>query len=66
MPDAEMAALLRAVLDEVCADIPCSETATRERVAERLSEVVRSGHCSVEDLKRAGRDALTRAPTMWP
>ncbi|MET4387481.1 uncharacterized protein YqeY [Bradyrhizobium sp. F1.4.3] len=66
MPDAEIATLLWAVLDDVCADIPPSETATRERVTARLSEVVRSRHCSVEDFKRAGRDALTRAPTMWP
>ena len=66
MPDAEMAALLRAVLDEVCADVPWSETATRERVAASLSEAARMGHCSTEDLRRAGRDALIRAPTMWP
>jgi DNA-binding transcriptional ArsR family regulator len=66
MPDAEMAALLRAVLDDVCADLAPSETATRERVAARLSDLVRSGRCSVNDLRRAGRDALIRAPTMWP
>ena len=66
MPDAEMTALLQAVLEEVCADIPLSDTATRERVAARLSDLVRSGQCSIEDLKRAGRDALIRAPTMWP
>ena len=66
MPDAEMAALLRAVLDEVCVDLAPSEMATRERIAARLSDLVRSGQCSVDDLRRAGRDALTRAPTMWP
>lgn len=66
MPDAEMAALLWAVLDEICADLAPSEAATRERVAARLSDLVRAGHCSVDDLKRAGRDALIRAPTMWP
>jgi hypothetical protein len=66
MPDAEQAALLRAVLDEVCADLDSSDTATRERVAARLCDLMRSGRCSVEELKRAGRDALTRAPTMWP
>jgi hypothetical protein len=62
---AEMAVLLRALLDYVCADLAPSESAPRERVAARLSDVVRSGHCSREDLKRAGRYALTRAPTMW-
>jgi DNA-binding transcriptional ArsR family regulator len=66
MPDAEMAALLRAVLDEVCADLAPSDMATRERIAARLSDLVGSGQCSVDDLRRAGRDALTRAPTMWP
>ena len=65
MPDAEMAALLRAVLDEVCADIAPSDTATRERVAARLSDLVRSGCCSVDELKRVGLDALINAPTMW-
>ncbi|MDN5004432.1 hypothetical protein ACFQZO_26660 [Bradyrhizobium sp. GCM10027634] len=66
MPDAEMAALLQAVLDEVCADLAPFDTATRERVAARLSNRIRSGRCSVDDLKQAGRDALIRAPTMWP
>ena len=66
MPDAEMAALLRAVLDEVCVDLAPSDMATRERVAVRLSDRVRSGQCSLEDLRRAGRDALVHTPTMWP
>ena len=66
MPDAEMTALLQAVLDEVCAELPPWDTTTRERVAARLSDRIRSGHCSVDDLKQAGRDALIRAPTMWP
>lgn len=66
MPDAQIAALLRAVLDDVCAELPPWDTATRERVAAKLRDLVRSGHASIDDLKRAGRDALTRAPTMWP
>ncbi|RXH10869.1 hypothetical protein [Bradyrhizobium guangzhouense] len=66
MPDAEMTALLQAVLDEVCAELPPWDTTTRERVAERLRNLVRSGRSSVDELKRAGRDALIRAPTMWP
>lgn len=65
MPDAEMAALLQVVLDEVCAEIPPRDTATRERVAARLRAAARENRCSLEDLKRAGWDALTRAPTMW-
>lgn len=66
MPDAEMTALLQAVFDEVCAEIPLSDMTTRERVSAKLNDLARSGPCSVEDLKRAGRDALTHAPTMWP
>ncbi|QAU48463.1 hypothetical protein [Bradyrhizobium guangzhouense] len=66
MPDAEMTALLQAVLDEVCADLPPWDTTTRERVAERLRNLVRSGRSSVDELKRVGGDALIRAPTMWP
>jgi hypothetical protein len=66
MPDAEMTALLQAVLDEVCAEIPAWDTTARERVAMKLCDVVRSGCSSVDELKQAGRDALIRAPTMWP
>lgn len=65
MPDAEMTALLRAVLDEVCAEIPPWDATTRERVVARLRAAAREDRCSLEDLKRAGWDALTGAPTMW-
>lgn len=65
MPDAEITALLQAVLDEVCADIPAWDTTTRERVAMRLRATARQDRYSLEDLKRAGQDALIRAPTMW-
>lgn len=65
MPDAEMAALLRAVLDEVCAEIPPWDTTTRDRVAARLRAAAREDRCSLEDLKRAGWQALIRTPTMW-
>ncbi|MDA9433898.1 hypothetical protein [Bradyrhizobium sp. CCBAU 51627] len=65
MSDAEMAALMRAVLDDVCAGLALSETSTRERVAAGLCDLIQSGRCSVEELKRVGRDALTPAPTMW-
>lgn len=63
MPDADRAVLLQAVIDEICAEI--AEAATRERIAAKLREALRADHCSVEDLKRAGRDELMRAPTMW-
>ncbi|WP_342733078.1 hypothetical protein [Bradyrhizobium sp. B117] len=65
MHDAEMAALIQAVLDDVCAGLPLSELATRERVATRLRDAAQTGRRSIEDLKQAARDALVRAPTMW-
>jgi len=63
--DAELTALLCAVLDEVCADVPASDAATRVRVAAKLREASRSERRSIDDLKQIGRDALTSAPTMW-
>ena len=65
MRDAEMAARLQAVLDEVCANLAPTEAGKRERVAAKLRDAVREDGCSLEDLRRAGRDALTHAPTMW-
>lgn len=65
MPDAELAALIQAVLDDVCAGLPLSELAMRERVATRLREAAQTDRRSVEDLKQAARDALVHAPTMW-
>ena len=66
MSDADAAALLRAMLDEICAGLPLSETATRERVAARLRKIVREDCRSLEDLRRVGRNALVHAPTMRP
>jgi hypothetical protein len=62
MPDAETAALLRAVLDEICAGISLSDTSTRTNVASKLLETVRQGTLSIEDLKKAGSQGL-RQPT---
>ena len=61
MFDPATAALLRAVLDEVCANIPQLETSTRTRVASKILEAATKGECSVEDLKEAGREALDDA-----
>lgn len=65
MPDADMVFLLRTVLDEICANVAPSDTAMRERVAAKLRDAAQAASCSIEDLKRAGRDELMRAPTMW-
>jgi hypothetical protein len=58
MPDAETAAVLRAVLNEVCASISPSDTSTRTNVASKLLETVRHGTSSIDDLKKVGMQAL--------
>jgi hypothetical protein len=65
MPDAQTAALLRAILDELCCDIPPFDASTRTNVASQLLARVQQGSSSIEDLKRAGKVALRRPPTMW-
>lgn len=65
MPDAETVALLRAVLDELCASISPFDASTRTKVASKLLEAARAGRSSVEDLKQAGEEVLLRCPTMW-
>ena len=65
MPDAETAAVLRAVLDEVCADLSPFDTVTRTHVASSLLEKTRQAHSSLDDLRQAANNALRRPPTMW-
>ena len=65
MEDRELAVLLRTVLDEVCADIPASETTIRKRVAARIAEAAQKASWSLADLKEAGCNALKSVPTMW-
>ena len=55
-------ALLRAVLDELCENVPRVETSTRAHVASKILEAATKDEWTVEDLKAAGRQAL---PTMW-
>lgn len=65
MPDAETAALLRAVLDEVCADVSPFDTVTRTHVAASLLEKTQQAQSSLEDLRQAAITALRAPPTMW-
>ncbi len=65
MFDAETTALLRAVLDQVCENVPRYETGARTRVASRILEAATHGETSAENLKLIGRKALGDAPTMW-
>ncbi len=65
MFDSETTALLRAVLDELCGDLPQFETSARTRVASKILETAMKDGWSLDDLKEAGRKALESAPTMW-
>lgn len=63
MPDAETAALLRAVLDDVCASFSRWDTSTRANVASKLLETVKQGTSSVEDLRKIGKQMLHQPRT---
>ena len=65
MPDRETAALLRTLLEELCASLAPSDVHTRTKVASRLLETVKQGEASLEELRAAGRRALLQTPTMW-
>lgn len=65
MPDPETAALLRSVLDELCADEPGFAANSKVDVATRLLEAVKQGRSSIDDLKAAGMSGLRQTPTMW-
>ncbi len=65
MFDSETTALLRAVLDELCGDLPQLETSARTRVASKILETAMKDGWSLDDLKEAGRKALRGGPTMW-
>lgn len=65
MPDPTTAALLRAVIDEVCEDVPHHETGARARVTFKILEAAARGDTSPDQLRQIGRAALCDAPTMW-
>lgn len=64
MFDSVTTALLRAVCEEVCENIPVNETGARTHVASKLLEVTAQGHFSKDALRAAGRKALNPS-TMW-
>jgi hypothetical protein len=59
----ETTALLRAVLEEVCKNIPVNETGARTYVASKILEAAAEGQLSTDALRAAGRKALN-PPTM--
>ena len=64
MFSAETTALLRAILEEVCQNIPVSETGARTHVASKLLETASRGQLSSDALRSAGRNAL-KPSAMW-
>ena len=66
MPDSETAALLRAVLEELCTELSLVDPDTRTHVASRLLEAAEQDDCSLDDLMEIGKEALHKTPTMWP
>lgn len=65
MFDTATTALLRAVLDEVCESVSHREIGARTHVAAKILEAASKGEISPETLRQVGREALSRAPTMW-
>lgn len=64
MFDAATTALLRAVFDEVCEDVPRLQIGARTLVASKILEAAAKGETTPESLKQVGREALRDAPTM--
>jgi len=64
MFDADTTALLRSILDEVCVSLSRYETGARTHVASKILEAASTGEKTPDRLKRIGREALSKAPTM--
>jgi hypothetical protein len=62
MFDARTTALLRSILDEICAGISLQETGVRAHVASKILEAATQGELSAVKLRRIGREALKGAP----
>ena len=65
MFSSEVTALLRTVLDEVCADVAEHETSKKARAASILLESASRGERNADALRFVGRRALRSAPSMW-
>lgn len=65
MFDSATTALLRSVPDEVCESISGRDIGVRTHVASTILEAATKGDVSPDGLRQIGRQALSRAPTMW-
>jgi hypothetical protein len=61
MLDVETVGLLRALLDELCINVPPYDASIRTDVACRLLAAAKLGQSSIDDLRRAGKEVLQRA-----
>jgi hypothetical protein len=57
-------AVLHAILNELCAEIPLTDVGTRTNVACALLAASHAGALSLDDLRQAGSLALQQVPSM--
>jgi hypothetical protein len=62
---AVVTALFRAVLDEVCVDVPAPETAEEVLGAPRPVDATPKGELDADNLTTVGRKPHLPAPSMW-
>jgi hypothetical protein len=65
MVDSEIAALLRALIDEFSSDEAAVDSAIRSPIVSKLLEAAGNEDSSVDGSARPGREKLRRVPTMW-
>jgi urease gamma subunit len=63
--DSKTISALRTILEDVCGHLPANSTTARTFVASQMLECARRGEQTYEELRKAGREALKTAPTMW-
>lgn len=66
MFDAGTTALLRTILDEICAGVSLQEIGVRTHVASKILEAAAKGEISAVTLRQIGREALKAAPWRRP
>jgi hypothetical protein len=65
MFDAVVTALLRAVVDDKCVDVPTYEVQENVLVASEALETAPKGELHVDNLRAAKRQVLLPPPSMW-
>jgi hypothetical protein len=58
MLSSEDTALLRSILDDICIELGSFENGTRAYVASMLLQAAATGNQTIDELKKAGREAL--------